>query len=144
MNTDHEGAMIVSSLFNSDFLGRPFIRQTVMIPWFYLEAQILEGNEFVGEMFMVPSFDSLKDILELQHESFQVQSIQYVTPGFVNETDRWKMEPLLEASEAINKDGELVPLFKVADRTYSHLGVNTEVGLQNIKVLFTAKPRTLG
>lgn len=143
MNKGHEGSMIISSLFNTDFLGRPFIRQTVRCPWFYLEAEILHGKEFVGEMFMVSSFDALKDILELQHESFRVHSIQYVTPGFVNETGQWKMEPLLEASEAINQHGERVPLFRVADRTYSQLGVNTEVNLQNVKVLFPAKTRKL-
>lgn len=43
-------------------------------------------------MLMVSSFEALKDILKVQHESFQVRSIQYVTPGFVNETGQWKME----------------------------------------------------
>ena len=138
MNTDHEGPTIISSLFNADFLGRPFMRQTVMIPWFYLEAHVRYGKEFVGEMLMVSSFEALKDILKVQHESFRVRSIQYVTPGFVNETGHWKMEPLLEASEAINPQGERVPLFKVSDRTYTHLGVNTEVNLKSVRVLFPA------
>jgi hypothetical protein len=89
-------------------------------------------------MLMVSSFEALKDILKVQHESFQVRSIQYVTPGFVNETGQWKMEPLIEASEAINQQGERVPLFKVSDRTYSHLGVNTEVNLKSVSVLFPA------
>jgi hypothetical protein len=136
MNTDHEGQTIISSLFNADFLGRPFMRQTVMIPWFYLEAHVRYGKEFVGEMLMVSSFEALKDILKVQHESFRVRSIQYVTPGFVNETGHWKMEPLLEASEAINPQGERVPLFKVSDRIYTHLGVNTEVNLKSVRVLF--------
>lgn len=138
MSKDHEGPTIISSLFNADFLGRPFMRQTVMIPWFYLEARVRYGKDFVGEMFMVSSFDALKDILKVQHESFRVRSIQYVTPGFVNETGHWKMEPLLEASEAINPQGERVPLFKVSDRTYTHLGVNTEVNLKSVRVLFPA------
>lgn len=136
MNKDHEASMILSGLFNTDFLARPFVRQAVRCPWFYLEAQIREGKEFVGEMFMVSSFESLRYILELRHESFRVQSIQYVTPGFVNETGDWKMEPLLEASEAINQNGERVSLFKVSDRIYSDLGVNTEVNLQNVRILF--------
>ncbi|MCW8275210.1 hypothetical protein IMF27_05415 [Pseudomonas sp. PCH199] len=136
MNTDYEGPTIISSLFNADFLGRPYMRQTVMIPWFYLEAHVRYGKEFVGEMLMVSSFEALKDILKVQHESFRVRSIQYVTPGFVNETGHWKMEPLLEASEAINPQGERVPLFKVSDRTYTHLGVNTEVNLKSVRVLF--------
>ncbi|MGZ7460296.1 hypothetical protein ACXPVS_27340, partial [Pseudomonas sp. Ma2-10] len=71
MNTDHEGPTIISSLFNADFLGRPFMRQTVMIPWFYLEAHVRYGKEFVGEMLMVSSFEALKDILKVQHESFR-------------------------------------------------------------------------
>jgi hypothetical protein len=138
MSNNHEGPTIISSLFNADFLGRPFMRQTVMIPWFYLEAHVRYGKEFVGEMLMVSSFEALKDILKVQHESFRVRSIQYVTPGFVNETGHWKMEPLLEASEAINPQGERVPLFKVSDRTYTHLGVNTEVNLKSVRVLFPA------
>lgn len=141
MSKNHEGPMIISSLFNADFLGRPFIRQTVMIPWFYLEARVQHGKEFVGEMLMVPTFDALKDILQAQHESFRVHSIQYVTPGYVNETGHWKMEPLLEASEATNQQGERVPLFKVSERTYSHLGVNTEVNLKSVRVLFPAVKR---
>jgi hypothetical protein len=138
MSKDHDGSMNISSLFNADFLERPFMRQTVMIPWFYLEAHVRYGKEFVGEMFMVPSFDALKDMLKVPHESFRVRSIQYVTPGYVNETGQWKMEPLLEASEATNPQGERIPLFKVPDRTYSHLGVNTEVNLKGIKILFPA------
>jgi hypothetical protein len=51
------------------------------------------------------------------------------------------MEPLLEASEAINPQGERVPLFKVSDRTYTHLGVNTEVNLKSVRVLFPAVKR---
>lgn len=84
MNQEHGRSMIFSSLFNDDFLARPFVRQTVMYPWFYLHAEVREGKEFVGEMFMVSSFDSLKDILEQQHDSFRIRSIHYVTPGFVN------------------------------------------------------------
>jgi len=71
MNQEHGRSMIFSSLFNDDFLVRPFVRQTVMCPWFYLHAEVREGKEFVGEMLMVSSFDSLKDILEQQHDSFR-------------------------------------------------------------------------
>lgn len=136
MRNEHESSLIISNLFNTDFLNRPFIRQTVMIPWFYLEAHVGHGKERAGEMFMVSSFDALKDILEMQAETFKIHSIQYVTPGFLNETGQWRMEPLLEASEAINQNGERVSLFQVHERTYSQFGVNTEANIQKVKILF--------
>ena len=137
MNQEQGRSMIFSSLFNDDFLARPFVRQTLMCPWFYLQAEVREGKEFVGEMLMVPSFDSLKDILEQQHDSFRVRSIQYVTPGFVNKTGQWRMELLLEASEAIIQSGEKIPILTVAGRTYSPMDISTEIDLTNVKVLFT-------
>ncbi|MNN29726.1 hypothetical protein D3C81_1433430 [compost metagenome] len=137
MNQDRGRSMIFSSLFNDDFLARPFIRQTVMCPWFYLQAEVREGKEFLSEMLMVSSFDSLKDILEQQHDSFRVRSIQYVTPGFVNKTGQWRMEPLLEASEAISQSGEKIPILTVAGSTYSQMDISTEIDLTNVKVLFT-------
>jgi len=139
MNQEHGRSMIFSSLFNDDFLARPFVRQTVMWPWFYLQAEVREGKEFVGEMLMVSSFDSLKDILEQQHDSFRVRSIQYVTPGFVNKTGHWRMEPLLEASEAVGQSGEKIPILTVAGRTYSQMDISTEIDFTNVKVLFTHK-----
>ncbi|AZE49132.1 hypothetical protein C4K04_3460 [Pseudomonas chlororaphis] len=137
MNQEHGRSMIFSSLFNDDFLARPFVRQTVMCPWFYLQAEVREGKEFVGEMLMVSSFDSLKDILEQQHDSFRVRSIQYVTPGVVNKTGHWCMEPLLEASEAVGQSGEKIPILTVAGRTYSQMDISTEIDFTNVKVLFT-------
>jgi hypothetical protein len=110
-----------------------------MCPWFYLQAEVREGKEFIGEMLMVSSFDSLKDILEQQHDSFQVRSIQYVTPGFVNKTGQWRMEPLLEASEAIGQSGEKIPILTVAGRTYSHMEISAEKDFKKVKVLFTHK-----
>jgi hypothetical protein len=139
MNQEHGQSMIFSGLFNNDFLARPFVRQTVMCPWFYLQAEVREGKEFVGEMLMVSSFDSLKDILEQQHDSFRVQSIQYVTPGFVNKTGQWCMETVLEASEAIDEGGQRIPILTVAGRSYSQLEISTEIDLTNVKVLFTHK-----
>ena len=142
MNQEHGQSMIFSSLFNDDFLARPFVRQTVMYPWFYLHAEVREGKEFVGEMLMVSSFDSLKDILEQQHDSFRVRSIQYVTPGFVNKTGHWRMEPLLEASEALGQSGEKIPILTVAGRTYSQMDISTEIDFTSVKVLFTHKTET--
>ncbi|AZC18526.1 hypothetical protein [Pseudomonas sp. CMR5c] len=139
MNQEHGQSMIFSHLFNDDFLASPFVRQTVMWPWFYLQAEVREGKEFVGEMFMVSSFDSLKDILEQQHDSFRVRSIQYVTPGFVNKTGHWRMELLLEASEAVGRSGEKIPILTVAGRTYSQIDISTETDFTNVKVLFSHK-----
>lgn len=136
MSMDREASTILTGLFNTDFLAQPFVRQAVTCPWFYLEAQIREGKNFVAEMLMISSFESLKSILSLRHESFQVQSIKFVTPGFVNKTGDWKMEPLLEAIEATDPNGELISLFRVSGQTYSNLGNTPETNLQNVKVLF--------
>lgn len=142
MRQTHDEVMI-SRLFCNDFLSRPFVKQTVMIPWFYLEAHTRDDQEFVREMLMVSSLDALKDIIELQNESFHIQSIQYVTPGYMNGTDQWKMEQVLEASEARNQSGELITLFQVPERTYSQMEINTEINLQKIKVFFSCSKMKL-
>ncbi|MNL83789.1 hypothetical protein D3C87_2115320 [compost metagenome] len=49
------------------------------------------------------------------------------------------MEPLLEASEAINEGGQKIPILTVLGRSYSQLEISTEMDLTNVQVLFTYK-----
>ncbi len=135
MRQTHEDVMIARRFCN-DFLSRPFVHQTVMIPWFYLEAHIRDDQEFVREMLMVSSLDALKDVIGMQNESFFIYSIQYVTPGYMNGTGQWKMEQILEASEAHNQSGEHITIFQVSERTYSQMEVIAEINLKKVKILF--------
>ncbi|WP_110948350.1 hypothetical protein [Pseudomonas bohemica] len=71
---------------------------------------------------MVPSLEGLKKLLGQQNDSFQIDAIDYVTPGFMNGSGQWKMERLIELSELFNDFGWSIPRCTVdGNRVYRGL-----------------------
>lgn len=78
-------------------------------PWFLISVQVNHGAGFVDEVLMVPTYIHLKEVTRLVSEQFKIHSVDYVTPGLVNRTGRWKIEPVLELSELTYGDGSRLP-----------------------------------
>jgi hypothetical protein len=85
-----------------DFLSGGAILHGESFPWFNVSIRI---GEKPANSLMVPSLDNLKKILAQRGPRLSIESIDYVTPGFMNGSGHWKMEPLLEVTELFNSFG---------------------------------------
>jgi hypothetical protein len=108
-----------------DFMCDGIVWHPIDFPWFNVTLCVGEEHRSSSEVFMISSLDQLKKVLEQQTDSFKVQSIDYVTPGFMNGSGQWRMERLLEISELFNPYGWSIPRCRVdGDRVYK--GVRLE------------------
>ncbi len=132
-----ESRQIAPSLFQSDFMDRPFVQQSVPAPWFYISVSVLNVRDSTAVMYMLPSFDALEDVLKYQGKNYVVESIQYVTPAFMNESGEWKMENLLEISEVVDGYGAHAKAFNVdGGRTYLGFDLVDGASFKPLRIIF--------
>lgn len=137
MESLFEASQTYSSLFQVDFINRPFVQQSVPAPWFYVTVSTISIRDPQIIMYMMPNFDVLEDILRNQGETYTVRTIQYVTPGFMNETGEWKMEPLLEVCEVELKNCGNARIFTVeGGRVYLGLGIFEKINVKIKRIIF--------
>jgi hypothetical protein len=99
-----------------DFLSEGVVWHPLNFPWFNVTVSI-EGD--AGNSLMVPSLAQLKLVLAKQTPRVKIQSIEYVTPGCMNGSGHWKMEPVVEVTELFNDFGWSIPRCRVkSDRIY--------------------------
>jgi hypothetical protein len=92
------------------------------------------------QVLMISTLEGLKDVLGQESEHFTVESIDYVTPGFMNETGRWQIESLVEITELSNDGGWGIPRCKVNDkRVYRELSLEPVPEFWNEQVIFRDK-----
>lgn len=88
-------------------------------PWFNVNLVIRANGNQSLECLMAPSVTELRKVLSNQNGSLQIQSIDYVTPGKMNESGKWQMETLIEVSELMDPSGMVTLRCRVeGDRIY--------------------------
>lgn len=91
-------------------------------PWFNVNLVIKAKGIQTYECLMAPSVLELRGILSKQSGSLQIQSIDYVTPGKMNESGKWQMETLIEVSELMDPSGMVTVRCRVeGNRIYRDL-----------------------
>jgi hypothetical protein len=95
-----------------DFMTDGVVWHSANFPWFNVSIRT-EGD--VINSLMVPSLGHLKKILALRVGNLHVDSIEYVTPGFMNGSGQWRMETLIEVTELFNSFGWSITRCRVAD-----------------------------
>jgi hypothetical protein len=119
-----------------DFLSEGIVWNPLNFPWFNVTVSI-EGD--TGNSFMVPSLDQLKRVLAKQNPRLKVESIDYVTPGCMNGSGHWKMEPLVEVTELFNDFGWSIPRCRVnSDRVYRGISLEPADEWKVERVVYTA------
>lgn len=107
-----------------DFLREGTVWHSLEFPWFLVTLHVGRKKDATFEVLMVPSLIELKQIFAQENELFKVKFIEYVTPGFMNESGHWKMERLVRISELFNAFGWSIPRCKVqGQRTYRGLSL---------------------
>ncbi|GLK90761.1 hypothetical protein [Pseudomonas turukhanskensis] len=142
MNGSVENELSYANLFNLDFLNRQVIQQRVPLPWFYAEVEVRRSGEMAREMLFLTSYDALRTILATQNKSLTINTIFYVTPGYVNNSNEWKMESLTEILEFQENNGVITPYLKITeDKWYAGLEVGEGSTPVEARPVFTPRIR---
>lgn len=117
-----------------------FVEQDVYWPWFYIEFTREVGDDRISSMLMIPSVPALQRLLDEQDDCSWLAQALLVTPGHLNGSQRWLMEPLVEVSVASDeKDNQLGYVYRVeGGRSYSTHPYAKDADLQTSHVIFSA------
>lgn len=107
-------------------------------PWFNVNLVIKIKGTQSFECLMAPSVLELRKILSKQSGSLQIQSIDYVTPGKMNESGKWQMETLIEVSELMDPAGVVTVRCRVeGNRIYRDLTLEHKARWYSETVLYS-------
>lgn len=78
------------------------VEQTTHCPWFYVKVGRQQGSEVLASMVLIPSISALEQLLSEQGPDIWLIDVQLVSPAYLNGSDGWRMERLLEVREAVD------------------------------------------
>lgn len=80
------------------------VEHSLHSPWFYVS--VLEGHpgQTLCTMLMVQEVPVLEALLAQQSETMKIESVQLVTPSYLNNTKSWLMEELSELVQLCGAD----------------------------------------
>jgi len=119
-----------------------YVEQTTHCPWFYVKVGRRQGSEALTSMVMLPSISALEQLLNEQGADIWVLDVQLVSPTYLNGSDGWKMERLLEVRETmddLSKEAAYVYTLEGGHIYTEALGASTS-DLQNPRIIFSATP----
>lgn len=116
------------------------VKYTLHMPWFHVVCRFrYEDNEEEYALHQMMFFTRVEQLLQLQQERPQIQMVEIdlVSPGHMNGTDRWKLEPLAEIWEGTEPEAEnqLAYVYVLEDGTrYFYSGLcHHENELRNLR-----------
>lgn len=80
--------------------GWHFVQKNLMSPWFHTTIVRCEGGLEFHDVVFVDSLQALTPLLEITEVGVQVTSVQLVSPGWLNGTNDWHMDTLLEIARS--------------------------------------------
>ncbi|MBX7276743.1 hypothetical protein K2E96_18875 [Pseudomonas sp. ERGC3:05] len=94
----------------------------------------------MSRMLMLSDVETLQGFLTQNTSSAWVDDVQLVTPSYVNKSNRWVMEPLLELIEVRSGTGQAKSyIYKVlGDRLYRQ-GQSDNVADEGMRTIYLAK-----
>lgn len=108
----HESMSIpLGSLFSHEHSYWMMVERDAKSPWFYVTLRLRVDGHVVSRIFMPNTVQLLLQLLEGDTDSLYVQELQIVTPGNLNQRDRWLMEPLVKVELALSSDDDEVFIY---------------------------------
>ncbi|PJI47474.1 MAG: hypothetical protein CTR55_19220 [Pseudomonas sp.] len=94
--THKQAEIPLDELYGGDARLWSIVEHSLHSPWFYVS--VLEGHpgQTLCTMLIVQEVPVLEALLALQSETMKIESVQLVTPSYLNNTDSWRMEGLSE------------------------------------------------
>ncbi|WP_415760654.1 hypothetical protein [Pseudomonas sp. LT1P18] len=84
--------------FERDTTRWAFIAQSANREWFYVTHQYFQDGdpEYVcSQQFMIPDVIGLMSLVKSNTDVAFVSAVQLVSPGWLNGSEEWRMEPLI-------------------------------------------------
>ncbi|RAI71904.1 hypothetical protein DOZ80_08710 [Pseudomonas fluorescens] len=88
------------SMLEPGHQGWHFVQKHQMTPWFHTTIARCEDGLEIHDVMFVDSVQTLTSILELAGIGVQVKAVHLVSPGWINGTDDWRMDMLLEVAKS--------------------------------------------
>lgn len=93
---------IMSEIAGEDEDVWNFVTLAVNAPWFFATYQDEIEGTILRSNVMLSTYQQVADILKQQNKSFKVTDLLLATPGFVNKSESWRLEPLEEVMIGID------------------------------------------
>lgn len=90
------------SVVERDYRAWHFVEKVNLEPWFHVAITRPSQGDTVIEIVLIENTATLKTFIESFSENYKLKSIKVVTPGTVNGTGDWLMEPVLEVRESMD------------------------------------------
>lgn len=85
-----------NALFGDEIQRWSYIEHCLHRPWFYVTvAEQCEGIT-LRNMLMLPDEQTLESLVEQQNGKLHIESIQLVSPAYINQSNKWLMETLID------------------------------------------------
>lgn len=81
------------------------VEHEILWPWYYLQVVQDVGTELMRTMLMVSTPSELAGVTSARTEAVWLEAAYIVSPGDINGTGVWKLEPLLETLLYRNRRG---------------------------------------
>lgn len=73
-----------------------FVTLAVNAPWYFATYEDEIDGEILRLDIMLSTYQQVADLLSKQSSSFRVTDLLLATPGHVNKSDNWQLDPLEE------------------------------------------------
>lgn len=85
--------------FENDHQSWHFVEQSIHSPWFYVSWVSRLGEGTLVDTLMIGDIPTLEDFLAQSGSESWIDDVQLVSPGWLNGTGKWLMEPLTSLTE---------------------------------------------
>jgi hypothetical protein len=85
-----------------------FVAQTTNREWFFVTHEYFQDGDpdyVCAQQFLIPDVIGLMSLINSDSDSAFVSRVQLVSPGWLNGTDEWRMEPLTRLLAIPGEDG---------------------------------------
>lgn len=94
------------------------VEHSLHVPWFYTTLSERHLDEECRTMVLLHDLESLSAMIGGQTESRRIVDIYLVSPGYVNQQERWLMEPVAEISVSVQGNVRVDRCVVEGDRAY--------------------------
>lgn len=139
----HSEILISDSLTGGDSQLWSYVEHGLHLPWFYVTLTERQDEFTLRKMLIISDASTLETLLGEQNGDMGVESVQLVSPRYMNKNSRWMMEPLLELSQ-INSTAAVRPIYIYSlegGKQYldGNEGPLSEEQISSRKVIYTAQ-----
>lgn len=119
-----------------------YVEQTTHCPWFYVKIGRRQGSEALTSMVLIPSISALEQLLDEQGADIWLLDVQLVSPAYLNGSEGWKMERLLEVRETLDdmSAGTAYVYSLEGGHVYTEDVGSCRSDLQSSRIIFSATP----